>query len=323
MPSSATKLPEPKNVPTGPGVVVELVVEAPLHDVLRVEVGARGVVAVGVDGEDLGQLGDLVHVPRIAVGVGLAVRGRRVRQVGLVEQLLVVVHHRGEHAERQRRQLARLLTPELDLLLASNCDRSKPVDVDQRLEVEELAGEGVRPADPDRADDVRRVAAGDLRRQVVEGDLVVDDLDLELDLAVVALVEVIDHVALGGQLLGLGAGAEPDVPPHDGLVAGRLPAAEHGLDGRRRRRRGGLGCGAICSGIRGGAVRRRALGGRALGGRGLGRGAVGGGGVRRVIVVVIATACGGDEGGGDGDGREASEPRWTCRTFHGVALLFC
>ena len=48
---------------------------------------------------------------------------------------------------------------------------------------------------------------------------------------------------------GWSAGAESDVPPHDGLVSGRFPAAEHRLDGRWRRRRGGLGRGAISSAV--------------------------------------------------------------------------
>ena len=43
----------------GPGVIVELVVEAPLHDVVGVERRVGGVVAVGVDGEDRASSGTL------------------------------------------------------------------------------------------------------------------------------------------------------------------------------------------------------------------------------------------------------------------------
>jgi hypothetical protein len=105
------------------------------------------------------------------------------------------------------------------------------VRLDERLEVEVLTGEGVGALAADRADDVRRVAAGDLRRQGVLGDVVVDELDDQLDV-VVLFVELGDQLLLALDLGDLGAGAETDEPAHDGRPFGRGAAGRLGRWGR-------------------------------------------------------------------------------------------
>ena len=96
-----------------------------------------------------------------------------------------------------------------------------------------MAGERIRATEADRTDDVRRVAAGDLRRERVVGLRIQDELALDLDVGV-RRVEVLDDLLLDLDLLGIVAGAQAAIP------ADQLDAWRNGLrgndDGRRRGR---------------------------------------------------------------------------------------
>ena len=250
----------------GVGAVVRpLHVEAPLDDVLGVEVGARGVVAVLVDGELHAQLANGVHVPRLAV-VQVADLGRRVRQLGLVEQLLVVVDER--RVDRERQADGRAVLADLEEVDQRRVELGhvEALGRDERLQVEQVVAEDVEAFDADRADDVRRVAGRDLDLELLRGDAVVVDLRRQVDV-LLGGVEVRGELLLGRDLLGLAAAAEADEPADD-LAAVGADGRGDGLrgDGDERRRLGRSG------GLGG---RRRGGRGRARSGR-CGRAATGG-----------------------------------------------
>ena len=151
--------------------VVALGLEAPLDDVGGVEALLGRVLAVLVDGQDLGDLADRVVVPVDLAAVGhrvlLAVLVRRVVEAGLVEQALGVEQDRRVDRERD---------PDLALVELVDVDRvgreAGQVVVrglDERREVQPLAVERVGAADAHRADDVGAVARGDLGRERVVG----------------------------------------------------------------------------------------------------------------------------------------------------------
>ena len=216
-------------------VVRVLHVEAPLDDVLRVEVGARGVVAVLVDGELHAQLADGGHVPVLALVLVTDLR-RRVRQAGLVEEVLVEVQVRRVGRERDADRGAALAElEEVDELGVDAVDLVAGL-VDERLQVEELVAEEVQALDADRPDEVRRVARGDLGLEDVRRDVVVVDLEGDVDV-LLRLVVGVDELRLFLELLRLTARAESDEPADDDAAVRARGGRVDRRGGDRRRRR--------------------------------------------------------------------------------------
>jgi hypothetical protein len=233
--------------------VGEDVPEPELDDVLRIEVRAGGVVALGVDRQLLRELGHRLDVPGPLIAGGVDVRRSvllgRVRQAGLVEQVEIDVEERGIDGERQA---------DLALLL-------DVVEVDQgRVEVAEVVvvlldvGGQVEPgsrelgprSDAHGSHDVRSVARGDLGVEDPRRGAGVDDVEHELDLILTG-VELFDDLFLGRDGGGVRAGAHADEPPDlDGAGRGAGPA-EAGAG-----RQGGASAYGKGAGGRGGATAR-------------------------------------------------------------------
>ena len=118
--------------------------------------------------------------------VHLADLGRRVRQLGLIEQLLVVVDERRVGGVRDADGGAVLADGEVVDQRRVELGHVEVVRRDQRLQVEQVVAEDVEAFHADRADDVRRVAGRDLDGELVGRDLVVVDLDRQVDLSLFA-----------------------------------------------------------------------------------------------------------------------------------------
>ena len=239
MPSSARNELAPNRDASASGLLSGVLhVEAPLDDVLRVEVGARGVVAGLVDGELHAQLADGGHVPVLAL-VLVTDLGRRVRQAGLVEEVLVEVQVRRVGRERDADRGAALAElEEVDELGVDAVDLVAGL-VDERLQVEELVTEEVQALDADRPDEVRRVARGDLGLEDVRRDVVVVDLEGDVDV-LLRLVVGVDELRLFLELLRLTARAQSDEPADDDAAVGTRGGRIDRRGGDRRR--GGRRC---------------------------------------------------------------------------------
>ena len=173
--------------------------------------------------------------------------GRRVRQVGLIEQLLVVVDERRVGRVREADGLAGLAHLEEVDQRRVELGHVEALRLDERRHVEQVVEEDVEAFHADRPDDVRRVAGGDLDLELVGRDAVVVDLDAEVDVLLRG-VEVGGELLLGGDLLRLAAAADADEPADD-LAAVGADGRGDGLGGDGDDRR----CG-------GGGGRRRGLG---------------------------------------------------------------
>ena len=210
---------------------------APLGHVLGIEVGAVGIIAVHVDREPTRQLGQRVHVPLDLLAVEhvrITIRVRRVLEAGLVEHVAVVVEHRRVDREGQTDLSLAADVVELDRALGELAGVVAGRR-DQIGEVQPLAVEGLGTRHTDRADDIGRVATRQLRRHDVEGGVVVDDLEHELDV-VVRFVECLDHGLFGRYLCGVIARAEAAEPMDLDRFAGHGIAAGRLLRASRRRR---------------------------------------------------------------------------------------
>ena len=168
-----------------PARVGPLHVVAPLFGAVPVERGTRRVVPGLVDRELLGELGQGLPGPVLAV-VLLADLVGRLRDAGLLEEVLVVVDERRVDRERD----ADLAT---EALAVGREDRRVDIAevvarlLDVGLQVEQPVTIRIEPAEPDRSDDVRRIAGGDLGAEdVVRGGVLVD-LEAEGDLVLGSL----------------------------------------------------------------------------------------------------------------------------------------
>ena len=145
-------------------VVGPLHVEAPLDDVRRRRSSALVASLPFLSTVSfMPSVADGVHVPRLAV-VQVADLGRRVaaawprRTASCCSRASTGRSRTARRSWRRPRPCLKKSTSAGSYLLMS-----KPVDVDERREVEQLVAEDVQAFDADRTDDVRRVAGGDLR----------------------------------------------------------------------------------------------------------------------------------------------------------------
>ena len=129
--------------------------------------------------------------------------GRRVRQAGLVEEVLVEVQERRVGRERHADRGAALAElEEVDELRVGRRSMLVAGLVDERLQVEQLVAEEVQALDADRTDDVRRVARGDLRLEDVRRDVVVVDLERDVDVLLRVVVSCLTNSALPASCCG-------------------------------------------------------------------------------------------------------------------------
>ena len=178
---------------------------------------------VDVNSQHLGDCGQGVPAPvnfgAIRHFVLVAVLGGRVSQASFVEQLGAVVHRSREHGEGQA-YLAFFGLVELHQGLVE--DGGVVIGFfDERRQVKPLAIEVIRAAPTHRADDVGTIARGNFGGQSIASAVVGHNFKLEPDL-ILRGIEFVNHSALGGLLLGIGAGAQANEPAdHDAVSRSR------------------------------------------------------------------------------------------------------
>ena len=200
-----------------------LEVDAVLGDVGGIEARGRRVPALRVDGELCGDALERVPRPGLAVPLIAHLRGQ-IRQVRLGEDVLVV---------EDEARIDEVGNPDLALraLLEEVDDgRRVPGHVvaglgDLAREVEKVASEPISAAHPDRADDIGRVAVGDLGLQRLVRRVGGHDLEADVD-RVLGGVVGLDERLLGADLVGVVPQPQADEPSDHGHAGGR---------GRRRR----------------------------------------------------------------------------------------
>ena len=190
-----------------------LEVDTELCDLAGIEAGICRLLAVGVEGELGSDRAQRVPGPVLAVPL-IADLLRQVGKVLLREDVLVV---------EDEARVDKVWEPDLAIatLFQEVKDRRRIFRrvvarcLDLRGKVKEDSTEAVSTADPNRADDVRRVAGRDLGLEDVVCAGVRDDLEVDVDLVLGCVVRL-DERLLSFDLVGLESLAEAYEPADDG-----------------------------------------------------------------------------------------------------------